>query len=49
MLSCMQKHWLLLTALAALPAQTQPGAGFAATPGAKGGQDTFGAYELVKG
>src|SRR2546429_9820074 len=26
----------------------QPGAGFAAIPGAKGGQDTFGAYEVVK-
>src|SRR5580700_10237241 len=33
------------------PAQTpaQPGAGFVAIPGAKGGQDTFGAYEVVKG
>src|SRR5580704_7916374 len=30
-------------------AQGQPGAGFAAIPGAKGGQDTFGAYEVVKG
>ncbi len=29
--------------------QTQPGAGFAAIPGAKGGQDTFGAYDVVKG
>src|ERR1700730_6427237 len=30
-------------------AQVQPGAGFSAIPGAKGGQDTFGAYEVVKG
>jgi NHL repeat len=29
--------------------QTAPGAGFAAIPGTKGGQDTFGAYEVVKG
>ena len=29
--------------------QTRPGAGFAAIPGTKGGQDTFGAYEVVKG
>ena len=30
-------------------AQAKPGAGFAAFPGAKGGQDMFGAYEVVKG
>lgn len=30
-------------------AQGKPGAGFAAFPGAKGGQDIFGAYEIVKG
>jgi hypothetical protein len=30
-------------------AQGKPGAGFAAIPGSKGGQDTFGAYEVVKG
>ena len=30
-------------------AQNQPGAGFAAVPGAKGGQDAFGAYDVVKG
>jgi hypothetical protein len=30
-------------------AQANSGAGFAAIPGAKGGQDTFGAYEVVKG
>jgi len=30
-------------------AQGQPGAGFAAIPGTKGGQDMFGAYEVVKG
>jgi sugar lactone lactonase YvrE len=30
-------------------AQAKPGAGFAAIPGAKGGQDMFGAYEVVKG
>jgi hypothetical protein len=30
-------------------AQAKPGAGFAATPGAKGGQDIFGPYEVVKG
>src|SRR5215510_3259914 len=35
----------------ALQAQTQPktGDGFAAIPGTKGGQDIFGAYEVVKG
>src|SRR5215470_14104909 len=35
----------------ALQAQTQPktGDGFAAIPGEKGGQDVFGAYEVVKG
>ena len=30
-------------------AQGKPGAGFAAIPGTKGGQDMFGAYEIVKG
>src|SRR5579863_976961 len=29
--------------------QAQPGFGFAAIPGAKGGQDAFGPYEVVKG
>ena len=36
-----------------IEAQTQtpttPGAGFAAIPGAKGGQDVFGPYDVVKG
>src|SRR5271165_7394321 len=27
----------------------QPGSGFAAIPGTKGGQDAFGAYDVVKG
>ena len=30
-------------------AQAKPGAGFAAFPGAKGGQDLFGAYDIAKG
>ena len=30
-------------------AQAKPGAGFAAIPGTVGGQDTFGAYDIVKG
>jgi NHL repeat len=30
-------------------AQAKPGAGFAAIPGLVGGQDPFGAYEIVKG
>src|SRR5262245_11639967 len=30
-------------------AQSQPGAGFAALPGTKGGQDIFGGYDVVKG
>jgi hypothetical protein len=30
-------------------AQAKPGAGFAAIPGEKGGQDMFGPYEVVKG
>src|SRR5215468_3282213 len=29
--------------------QAKPGAGIAALPGTKGGQDMFGAYEVVKG
>src|SRR3989304_301429 len=29
--------------------QAQPGSGFAAVPGAVGGQDMFGAYEVVAG
>src|SRR5438552_7907902 len=29
--------------------QTQPGFGFATVPGAVGGQDIFGAYDVVKG
>jgi len=33
----------------AVRAQAKPGAGFAAIPGAKGGQDIFGPYEVVKG
>jgi len=30
-------------------AQSKAGAGFAAIPGTTGGQDTFGAYDIVKG
>jgi NHL repeat len=30
-------------------AEGKPGAGFAAIPGTKGGQDMFGAYDIVKG
>ena len=30
-------------------AEGKPGAGFAAIPGSKGGQDMFGAYDIVKG
>src|ERR1700722_11156192 len=30
-------------------AEVKPGTGFAAIPGQKGGQDMFGAYEVVKG
>ncbi|MEQ1946844.1 MAG: hypothetical protein ABL995_06635, partial [Bryobacteraceae bacterium] len=30
-------------------AQGKPGTGFAATPGAVGGQDMFGPYDIVKG
>ena len=33
----------------AVQAQGQPGAGFASIPGTKGGQDTFGPYDIVKG
>src|SRR6266568_6836559 len=40
---------VLLLAVPMIEAQVQPGAGFAAIPGGKGGQDTFGAYEVVKG
>ncbi|HXP87139.1 MAG TPA: hypothetical protein VN841_20580 [Bryobacteraceae bacterium] len=37
-------------ALASLPVMhAQPGAGFASIPGTKGGQDTFGPYDIVKG
>src|SRR5277367_6093406 len=32
-----------------IEAQTAPGAGIAAIPGTVGGQDTFGAYDVVKG
>jgi len=40
---------LVVTVVLVLHAQTKAGAGFAAVPGAVGGQDTFGAYEVVKG
>lgn len=37
------------TRLLHVEAKDQPGTGFAAIPGEKGGQDVFGAYEVVKG
>ena len=40
---------LTLRREAKVEAQNKPGAGFAAIPGAKGGQDLFGAYDVVKG
>src|SRR5215468_1302388 len=38
-----------LQAQAQAQTQVKPGAEFGAIPGAKGGQDMFGAYEVVKG
>jgi DNA-binding beta-propeller fold protein YncE len=40
---------LVLLSLAAGVVLAQPGAGFAAIPGAKGGQDAFGPYDIAKG
>src|SRR5581483_10531428 len=39
--------FLLGTRVTQVQGKEQPGAGFAAIPGQKGGQDTFGAYEIV--
>ncbi len=36
------------TKLMPVRGQNKPGAGFAAIPGDKGGQDIFGPYEIVK-
>jgi hypothetical protein len=55
----MRRRFVILIALATaivilgyrlrpVEAQQKPGAGFAAVPGAVGGQDTFGPYEFVK-
>ena len=42
--------WMMVrTRIPAAEAQAKPGAGFAAIPGTVGGQDTFGAYDIVKG
>src|SRR5215469_6076354 len=40
--------WLIATRQPPVLAQEKQGAGFAAVPGQVGGQDTFGAYEVVK-
>jgi 6-bladed beta-propeller len=51
-LSAMAVVFALANRHRALPlvlAQTPPGAGFSAMPGTIGGQDTFGAYDVVKG
>src|SRR5215471_4651960 len=40
--------WLIATRLPLVLAQEKPSSGFAAIPGQLGGQDTFGAYEVVK-
>src|SRR5579864_4834485 len=56
----MRRRFVILIALAIaivmlgyrlrpVEAQQKPGAGFAAIPGTVGGQDTFGAYDIVKG
>ncbi len=56
----MRRHLVVLIAVVAVvvtigtrlrpvQAQQKPGAGFAAIPGAVGGQDVFGPYDIVKG
>ena len=40
--------FLLGNRLTPVQGKDQPGSGFAATPGVKGGQDPFGPYEIVK-
>src|SRR5688500_11401239 len=39
---------LLDTVMSRVQAQQAPGAGFAAIPGQKGGQDIYGPYEVVR-
>ena len=41
--------FVLGNAYRAVQAQAKTGAGFAAIPGTKGGQDIFGPYDVVKG